>query len=38
MLQPFDIEFQPFINEIDAKEATIREVADAVTMKRVRSK
>ena len=38
MLQPFDLEFQPFINEIDAKEAAIREYADAVTMERIRSK
>ena len=36
MLQPFDLEFQPCINEIDAKEAAIREYADAVTMKRIR--
>ena len=38
MLQPFDLEFQPFINEIDAKEVAIREYADAVTMKRIRGK
>ena len=33
----FDIEFLPFIKEINAKEEVIRECADAVTMDRVRS-
>ena len=37
-LKSFDIEFQPFIEEINAKEGAIREYADAVTMERVRSK
>jgi len=36
-LQPFDIEFQPFIDEISAKEGAIRECADAATMARIRS-
>ena len=36
-LKSFDIEFQPFIEEINAKEAAIRECADAATMERVRS-
>ena len=34
----FDIEFQPFIDEINAKEGVIRECADAATMDRVKSK
>lgn len=34
-LKPFDIEFQPFIDEIDAKERVIRECVDVATMKRV---
>ena len=33
----FDLEFQPFIEEINAKEGVIRECADAATMERVRS-
>ena len=33
----FDIEFSPFIKEINAKEEVIRECADAVTKDRVRS-
>ena len=37
MLQPFDLEFRPFIDEIDAKEIVIRECADAATMKRIKS-
>ena len=37
MLQPFDLEFLPFITEIDAKEEVIREFADAATMKRIGS-
>ena len=34
----FDIEFQPFIDEINVKEGVIRECADAATMERVKSK
>lgn len=34
-LKSFDLEFQPFIEEIHAKEGVIREFADAATMKRV---
>ena len=34
----FDIEFQPFMEEINAKEGVIRECADAATMERVKSK
>ena len=37
ILQPFDLEFQPFIKEIDAKEEVIREFAGAATMKRIGS-
>lgn len=37
-LKSFDMEFQPFIEEINAKEGVIREYADAATMERVRSK
>ena len=37
MLQPFDLEFQPFIKEIDAKEEVVREFAGAATMKRIGS-
>ena len=36
-LKSFDIEFQPFIDEINAKEGVIRECADAATMERIRS-
>ena len=36
LLQPFDIEFQPFIEDINAKEGVIRECADAATMERIR--
>ena len=35
-LQPFDIELQPFIEEIDAKVAVIREYADAATMEGIK--
>ena len=35
-LKSFDIEFQPFIEEINVKEAVIRECADAATMERIR--
>ena len=35
-LLPFDIEFQPFIEEIDAKVAVIREYADAATMEGIK--
>ena len=37
LLKPFDIEFQPFIQEIDAKEMAIQRCADAATMERIRS-
>ena len=37
-LKSFDLEFQPFIEEINAKERVIRDCADAATMERVRSK
>ena len=37
ILKSFDIEFQPFIEEINAKEGVIRECADAATMERIRS-
>ena len=36
-LKPFDIEFQPFIEEINVQEGVIRKYADAATMERVRS-
>lgn len=36
-LKPFNLEFQPFIEEINTKEGVIREFADAATMERVRS-
>lgn len=36
-LKSFDIEVQPFIEEIDAKEGVIRECTDATTMERIRS-
>lgn len=36
-LKSFDTEFQPFIEEINAKEGVIRECADAATMDRIRS-
>lgn len=35
-LKSFDLEFQPYIEEIHAKEGVIRQLADAATMKRVR--
>ena len=38
ILNSFDIEFLPFIEEINAKEGVIRECADAATMERIRSK
>ena len=38
VLKSFDIEFQPFIDEINTKEGAIRQCADAATMERVRSK
>ena len=37
ILKSFDMEFQPFIEEINAKEKVIRECADAATMERIRS-
>ena len=36
MLKPFDIEFKPLIQEIDAKEVVIQKFADAATMERIR--
>ena len=36
ILQPFDIEFPPFIEEMDTKVAVIRECADAATMERIK--
>ena len=35
-LKSFDVEFLPFIEEINAKEEVIREYADAATMERIR--
>ena len=37
IFQPFDLEFQPYIKEIDAKEGVIRELAGAATMRRIGS-
>ena len=36
-LKPFDIEFQPFIEEINNKEEVVRRCADIATMERIRS-
>ena len=36
-LKSFEIEFQPFIEDINAKEGVIRQFADAANMDRVRS-
>ncbi|RPB22624.1 hypothetical protein L211DRAFT_869126 [Terfezia boudieri ATCC MYA-4762] len=36
-LKSFDIEFQPFIEDIDAKERVIRECADAATMEKIKT-
>ena len=36
-LKSFDIEFQPFIEEINAREGAIRKFADAATMESIRS-
>lgn len=36
--KPFDIEFGPFIEEINAREKVIRECADGATMERIKSK
>lgn len=36
ILKSFDIEFQPFIDEINAKEEVVRKCADTATMKRIR--
>ena len=36
MFKPFDIEFQPFIQEIDAKEVVIQKCADVATMERIK--
>ena len=38
ILKSFDIEFQPFIEEINVKEGVIQKFADAATMNRVRGK
>ena len=38
ILRSFDLEFQPFIDEMNAKEQVVRGFADAATMQRVRSK
>lgn len=35
-LKSFDIEFQPFIDEINAKEEVVRKCADTANMKRIR--
>ena len=37
IFKSFDVEFEPFIEEINAKEEAIRECADAATMERIRS-
>ena len=37
ILTSFDIEFQPFIAEINTKEKIIRKYADSATMERIRS-
>ena len=36
MFKPFDIEFQPFIQEIDVKEVVIQKCADVATMERIK--
>ena len=36
ILKSFEVEFQPFIKEINAKEEAIRECADAATMARIK--
>ena len=35
-LKPFDLEFQPYIEEINAKEGDIRKYADAASMERIK--
>lgn len=37
-LKSFHLEFQPFIDEINAKEDVIAKCADAATMERIRGK
>lgn len=37
MWKPFNVDVQPFIDEITKKEKMIRECADVATMERVRS-
>ena len=37
ILKPLDLEFQPFIEEINAKEEVIQKCADAATIERIRS-
>ena len=36
LVKPFDIEFGPFIDEINAKEKVIRDCADSATMDRIK--
>ena len=36
MIKPFTVEFQPFIDDINNDAKTIRECADAATMKRIK--
>ena len=36
LFKPLDFEFQPFIDEIDAKEILIQKYADATTMLRIK--
>ncbi|KAF8436690.1 hypothetical protein BGX38DRAFT_1213998, partial [Terfezia claveryi] len=36
-LKSFNVEFQPFIEDINAKEKVIRECADAATMEKIRN-
>lgn len=36
-LKSFDVEFRPFIEEINKKDKVIREFADAATMEHIRS-
>lgn len=38
LIKPFEIEFGPFIDEINIKEKIIRECADMATMDKIKSK
>ena len=38
VFKAFDVEFKPYIDEINEREQVIRECADAATMDRIRSK